>query len=70
MPEILAATPEQWVYRVGRLVVAANFSGRPVSLPAAAGQVLLTSASPDWQDRGRDSAVLGPWEGAVTLQPN
>jgi alpha-glucosidase len=68
--EVLAAPPDQWVYRVGQLVVAANFSGRPARVPAAAGEVLLTSSGPDWKDRGPDSAALGPWEGVVTRTPD
>ena len=63
--EILAASQEQWVYRAGQLVVVANFSDAPAGLPESAGEVLLTSCGPAWQDRGR-AARLGPWEGAVT----
>ena len=62
----LAATPDQWAYRAGQLVVAANFSDQSAGLPAAVGDVLLTSSGPDWQDRGTAAgAVLGPWEGVV-----
>jgi len=68
MLEILVATKDQWVYRVGPLVIAANFSDQPVSLPTAAGDVLLTSSAPDWQDRG--DPMLGPWEGLVARQPD
>ena len=61
--ENLQALDGQWVYRVGSLVVAANFTGHPAPGPAAAGQVLLTTAgtrSADWP------GVLGPWEGVIT----
>ena len=53
----------QWAYRVGSLVVAANFTGQPAPGPAAAGEVLLTTAGTrpaDWP------GVLGPWEGVIT----
>jgi alpha-glucosidase len=52
-----------WAYRVGSLVVAANFTGQPTPGPAAAGEVLLTTAGTrpaDWP------GVLGPWEGVIT----
>jgi hypothetical protein len=61
--ENLPAPPGQWVYRVGSLVVAANFTGQPAPGPTAAGQVLLTTAGTrpaDWP------GVLGPWEGVIT----
>ncbi|HKD88972.1 MAG TPA: alpha-amylase family glycosyl hydrolase [Streptosporangiaceae bacterium] len=68
--ETLVSTKDQWVFQAGQLVVAANLSDRSVSLPAAAGEVLLVSSGPDWQDRGLGSAVLGPWEGVVARQPH
>jgi len=60
--EQLPAAEGQWAYRVGSLVVAANFSGRPADYPAQAGEVLLTTspASPTSPAR-----VLGPWEGVI-----
>jgi alpha-glucosidase len=69
--EVLAATQDHWIYKVGPLVVAANFSDQSASLPAAAGEVLLTSYGPEWQDRAADGAgaVLGPWEGVVARWP-
>jgi alpha-glucosidase len=66
--ETLSATPQQWVYRVGRLVVAANFSGRPASMPAVAGQVLLTTSGEEPGKDGQRSAALGPWQGVVAGQ--
>jgi alpha-glucosidase len=56
--EQLPAPDGQWAYRVGPLVVAANFSGEPTAVPAAAGEVLLAtsgSALPSPRE-------LGPWE--------
>lgn len=59
--EQLPAPEGQWAYRVGSLVVAANFSGRPTDIPAAAGEVVLaTSTDPI---APRDS--LPPWQGIV-----
>ena len=61
--ENLPAPDGQWAYRVGSLVVAANFTGQPAPGPAAAGEVLLTTAGTrpaDWP------GVLGPWEGVIT----
>jgi alpha-glucosidase len=66
----LPAAEGVWAYRVGSLLVAANFSGRPADFPAAvsaAGEVLLTASgatpasSPD---------VLGPWEGIIARLPS
>jgi alpha-glucosidase len=64
--ELLHCADGLWVYRVGGLTVAANFSGAPAAMPAEAGQVLLRSAVQDGavQD-GADAATLGPWEGVV-----
>ena len=61
--EHLPAREGQWAYRVGSLVVAANFSGRPASLPPAAGEVLLATSGTETAAQQRK---LGPWEGAVT----
>ena len=62
--ENLPAPEGLWVYRVGSLVVAANFTGQPARLPAVDGEVLLTTAA------GRrptaSPGVLGPWEGVIT----
>ena len=60
--EPLPAQPGQWAYRVGSLVVAANFSGWPTEIPARAGEVLLAT----WTGPDRSpSGVLGPWQGLV-----
>ena len=57
----LAAGDGQWAYRVGSLVVAANFTGQPAGLPAEAGEVLLSSAAGEAAPAG----MLRPWEGVV-----
>ena len=44
--ENLPAPEGLWVYRVGSLVVAANFTGQPARLPALDGEVLLTTPRP------------------------
>jgi alpha-glucosidase len=62
--ENLPAPPGLWVYRVGTLLVAANFSGRPADVPSPAGEVLLRSAA-GTKKHGSDDRVLGPWEGVV-----
>ena len=58
--EHLPAREGQWAYRVGSLLVAANFSGQPAGIPPTAGEVLLTTSGTDASQR-----VLGPWEGVV-----
>jgi alpha-glucosidase len=60
--EQLPAPDGVWAYRVGPLVVAANFSDRPVDVPAAAGEMLLTTSG---AASGAPHAVLGPWEGII-----
>jgi alpha-glucosidase len=59
--ELLSCADGLWVYRVGHLVVAANFTDAPAALPAAAGTLLLHSGT---KDRA-GGEILGPWEGAV-----
>jgi alpha-glucosidase len=77
--EIERAAEELWVYRVGRLTVAANFSDTPAARLAPAGAILLSTAGPVLIEgpvlpeggapregpvpRGGD--VIGPWEGIV-----
>ena len=62
--EHLPAPEGQWAYRVGSLVVVANFSSSPAGIPRAAGEVLLATArtGPD----PLPSGVIGPWQGFVT----
>jgi alpha-glucosidase len=64
--EQLPAAEGQWAYRVGSLIVAANFSGQAVAIPRAAGEVLLATygAGPD-PARALAGGVLGPWQGLV-----
>jgi alpha-glucosidase len=57
--EHLPAREGQWAYRVGSLLVAANFSGQPAGIPAAAGEVLLATSGTASQ------RLLGPWQGVV-----
>jgi alpha-glucosidase len=59
----LPAPPGVWRYRTGPLVVAANFSDGPASLPGPAGEVLLTTHGAGGQ--GAAPGSLGPWEGTV-----
>jgi alpha-glucosidase len=49
-----------WAYRVGGLLVAANFRDEPAPLPHQAGEILLRSGS-----RTGVGRVLAPWEGAI-----
>jgi alpha-glucosidase len=58
--EHLPAREGQWAYRVGSLLVAANFSGQPAGLPPLAGEVLLATSGTAVSQR-----VLGPWQGVV-----
>jgi alpha-glucosidase len=55
-----------WAYRVGSLLVAANFSGQPADHPAAvsaaAGEVLLTTSG---ATPASPPGVLRPWEGII-----
>jgi alpha-glucosidase len=57
--EPLAATGGLWAYRIGSLVVAANFTDQPAALPAAAGEILLSTATTS------TPGALGPWEAVV-----
>jgi alpha-glucosidase len=60
--ENLRVRPGQWAYRVGPLVVAANFSDQPADIRPVAGEVLLTTSG----DREHSpDGLLGPWEGTV-----
>jgi alpha-glucosidase len=68
--EHLPAPEGQWAYRVGALIVAANFSGQPTGIPRAAGEVLLTTSGAEPGPAGLlPSGVLGPWEGLVARLP-
>jgi alpha-glucosidase len=53
----LASVPDVWAYETGSLVVAANFSATPASLPAQAGEILVRT--------GRGAPGLGALEGIV-----
>jgi alpha-glucosidase len=58
----LSAADGRWAYRVGALVVAANFSDAPAEMPREAGELLLSSA----QEAPPASRPLGPWEGRIS----
>jgi alpha-glucosidase len=58
----LPAPAPVWCYRVGRLVVAANFSPEPAVLPAQAGEVVLATGQLPAAD---GQLALAPWAGAV-----
>jgi alpha-glucosidase len=51
-----------WVYRVGGLLVAANFTGEPALCAELAGPVLLSTAG----GRTGPGLTLRPWEGIVS----
>ena len=62
----LPGPPGAWAYRVGKVVVAANFTGEPVGLGELAGPLLLsTSRAGTGQTREEPVTVLGPWEGII-----
>jgi alpha-glucosidase len=60
--ENLAVTKGVWSYRTGSLVMAANFTDQPASLPQEAGEVLLTTSAEGAPSPG----TLRPWEGVIT----
>jgi alpha-glucosidase len=60
--ENLAVTEGVWSYRTGSLVVAANFTDQPASLPQDAGEVLLTASAEGASSPG----MLRPWEGVIS----
>ena len=61
--ENLIAAGGQWAYRTGPLVVAANFTDHPADMPAAAGEVLLTTCA---EGTPESPGMLRPWEGVIT----
>ena len=68
--ENLPAAEGQWAYRVGSLLVAANFTGQPAPAPALgpaeSGEVLLTTAGTGAKGPTASPGVLSPWEGVIT----
>ena len=60
--ENLVTTGGQWAYRTGPLVVAANFTDHPVEMPAAVGEVLLTTSA---EQAPPSPDVLPPWVGVI-----
>jgi len=73
----LPAPDGQWVYRVGELIVAANFSDRSTALSAPVGEILLATSAADGAAAGTvgtssavgTSPVLGPWAGIIARPP-
>jgi hypothetical protein len=63
--ERLPAPPGVWSYRSGPLVVIANFTDHPVSLPAALGELLLATGP-----EAQPGKPLGPWQSLVTQVPD
>jgi alpha-glucosidase len=59
----LPAPSGVWRYASGRMEVTANFGDRPATLPAPAGQVLLSTAGKRVQ--AADGRLL-PWEGVIS----
>src|ERR1700684_437547 len=71
--EMLAGPDEQWAYRVGGLVVAANFSDQAVVVSCPVGEVLL-STSAMTADFGEpvpagEPVTLEPWAGIAARHP-
>jgi alpha-glucosidase len=65
--EELAGGPDQWVYRAGPLVVAANMSGR--AAPAdVTGEMVFSTQGGDHAASDGDAWVLAPWE-AIIVTP-
>jgi hypothetical protein len=63
--ENLAVTAGVWAYRTGSVIVAANFTGQPAEIPAATGEVLLTTSA---EQAPPSPGVLRPWEGVIARQ--
>ena len=63
--EALPVRDGVWRYAAGRLVVSANLTDRPVSLPDPVGQVLLATV-PGWS---AGAGELPPWAGVITRRP-
>ena len=61
--ENLAVTEGVWAYRTGSVTVAANFTGQPAEIPAATGEVLLTTSA---EHAPPSPGLLRPWEGLIT----
>src|SRR5262252_3845910 len=62
----LPGPPGVWVYRVGDVVVAANFTAEPACLGELAGPLLLsTSRAAAGPEPAGQASRLGPWEGVI-----
>jgi alpha-glucosidase len=60
--ENLAVTAGVWAYRTGSLLVAGNFTGQRAEIPAAPGEVLLTTSV---EQAPPSRGVLRPWAGMI-----
>ena len=63
----LVSPPDQWIYRVEWLTVAANFSAQPAAPFEPAGPVLLSTGGDVHTEPG--GVVLGPWQGVIIGRP-
>jgi alpha-glucosidase len=61
----LPGPPGVWVYRVGDLVVAANFTGEPACPAGLAGPPLLSTSRAAGPEVAGRFTGLGPWEGVI-----
>jgi glycosidase len=61
----LPGPPGVWVYRVGGVVVAANFAGEPACLGELTGPVLLSTSRAAGPEPAGQAGRLGPWEGVI-----
>jgi alpha-glucosidase len=65
--EMLPAPDEQWAYRVGDLVVVANFSDQPAAVSCPLGEILLSTS--DMPPDTSESGTLASWAGIVARHP-
>ncbi|HEX7266658.1 MAG TPA: alpha-amylase family glycosyl hydrolase, partial [Streptosporangiaceae bacterium] len=61
----LPGPPGVWMYRVGDLVVAANFASEPACLDGLDGPLLLSTSRAAAGPEGGPVTALGPWEGVI-----
>jgi alpha-glucosidase len=61
----LPGPPGVWMYRVGDLVVAANFASEPACLDGLDGPVLLSTSRTAAGPEAGPVTALGPWEGVI-----
>src|SRR5262249_39591677 len=62
----ISAPDQQWVYRSGDLIVAANFSDEMTTAAGAGADVLLSTVEPQGPGPGAGQGLqLRPWEGVI-----